>query len=56
MQLLPTGNTVEMKLQFHLNRVTGRQEFRCIVPKAVYTGKSAPENELICRPKHVQPI
>ena len=38
--------------QFHLNRGTGRQQCRCIVPKAVYT-KSAPEDGRIFRPKHV---
>jgi hypothetical protein len=30
--------------QFHLNRATGRQQCRHIVPKAVYTVKSAPED------------
>ena len=40
--------------QFHLNRGTGRQQCRCIVPKAVYIqSKSAPEDGRICRPKHV---
>jgi len=39
--------------QFHLNRGTGRQQCRCIVPKAIYTFKSAPEDGRICRPKHV---
>ena len=34
--LLPTSATVEIEL-FHLNRSTGRQQYRCIVPKAVYT-------------------
>ena len=34
--LLPTGATVEMERQFHLNRGTVRQQCRCIVPKAVY--------------------
>ena len=39
---------------FHLNRGTGRQQCRCIVPKAVYIqSKSAPEDGRICRPKHV---
>jgi hypothetical protein len=33
--LLPTGVTVEMEL----NRGSGRQQRRCIVPKAVYTVK-----------------
>ena len=28
-----------MERQFHLNRGTGRQQCRCIVPKAVYTVK-----------------
>ena len=54
--LLPTGDTVEMELTFHLNRGTGRQQCRCIVPKAVYTctvKKSAPEDGRICHPKHV---
>ena len=51
--LLPTGATVEMELTFHLNRGTGRQQCRCIVPKAVYSQKSAPEDGRICRPKHV---
>jgi hypothetical protein len=37
--LLPTSATVEMELTFHLNRGTGRQQCRCIVPKAVYTVK-----------------
>jgi hypothetical protein len=39
--------------QFHLNRVTVRQQCWFIVPKAVYTVKSAPEDGRICRPKHV---
>jgi len=26
-------------MEFHLNRGTGRQQCRCIVPKAVYTVK-----------------
>jgi hypothetical protein len=30
---------VEMELAFHLNRGTGRQQCRCIVPKAVHTVK-----------------
>ena len=30
---------VEMEREFHLNRGTGRQQCRCIVPKAVYTAK-----------------
>ena len=34
--LLPTGATVEME---HFNRGTGRQQCRCIVPKAVYIVK-----------------
>jgi len=34
--LLPTGGKVEME---HLNLVTGRQQYRPIVPKAVYTVK-----------------
>ena len=45
--LLPTGATVEMELAFHLNRGTGRQQCLCIVPKAVYKSKSAPEDGLI---------
>jgi len=28
-----------MERQFHLNRGTGRQQCRCIVPKAVYMVK-----------------
>ena len=32
---------------------TGRQQFRCIVPKAVCKSKSAPEDGRICRPKRV---
>jgi hypothetical protein len=28
--LLPTGDTVEMELQFHLNRVTGRKHVELI--------------------------
>jgi hypothetical protein len=39
--------------QFHLNRVTSQQQCWCIVPKAVYTVKSDPEDRRICRPKHV---
>ena len=34
----------------------GRQQYRCIIPKAVYTVKSAPEDGRICRPKHVELI
>jgi hypothetical protein len=61
--LPPTGDAVKMEFRsistvctrtlFHLNRVTGRQQCRCIVPKAVDTVKSAPEDGRICRPKHV---
>ena len=52
--LMPTGATVEMERQFHLNRGTGRRQCQCIVPKAVYTvKKSAPEDGRNCRPKHV---
>jgi hypothetical protein len=40
-------------VHFHLNSVTGRQQCRCIVPKAVYTVKGSPEDGRICRPKHV---
>ena len=36
--------------------VTGWQQYRCIVPKAVYTAKSAPEDGRVCRPKHVEQI
>ena len=39
--------------KLHLNRDTGRQHCRCIVPKAVYKSKSAPEDGRICRPKYV---
>jgi hypothetical protein len=34
----------------------GRQQYRCFVPKAVYTVKSAPEDGRVCRPKHVELI
>ena len=52
--LLLTGATVEMELEFHLNRGTGRQQCRCNVSKAKYTvKKSAPEDGKICRPEHV---
>ena len=34
--LLPTSVTFEMELTFHLKSGTGRQQCRCIVPKAVY--------------------
>jgi hypothetical protein len=54
--LLPTSNAFEMYLESHLNGVTGRQQCLCIVPKAVYTVKSVPEDVRICRPKHVGPI
>ena len=38
----------------YLNRGTGRQQCRWIVPKAVYTViKNVPEDGRICRPKHV---
>jgi len=38
-------------------RVTGRQQYRCIVPKAVYTvKKSASEDGRVCRPKHAELI
>jgi hypothetical protein len=46
--LLPTGDTAEMELV--------RQQYRCIVPKAVYAVKNAPEDGRICRPKHAGPI
>jgi hypothetical protein len=49
-QLL-TGDTVEMEL--HLNHVSGWQQFWCIVPKTVYTIKSASEDGLICHPEQV---
>ena len=39
--------------KFHLHHGTGQQQCRCVVPKAVYTEKSAPEDGRICRPKHV---
>ena len=29
----------EQSMEFHLNRDTGRQQRRCIVPKAIYTVK-----------------
>ena len=51
--LLQTGATVEMELTFHLNRATGRQKCRCIVPKAVHTVENIPEDGRICRPNHV---
>ena len=35
------------------HRSTGRQQCRCIGPKAVIQPKSAPEDGRICRPKHV---
>ena len=38
--LLPTGATVEMEHQFHLNRGAGQQQCRFIVPKAVYMVKN----------------
>jgi len=34
----------------------GRQQYRCIVPKAVHTVESAPEDGRVCRPKHVEQI
>ena len=37
--LLPTGATVEMECQFHLNRGTSRTQCRCIVTRVVYTVK-----------------
>ena len=40
-----------MERQFHLNRCTGRQQCRCIVPKAVNTVKSAPEDGLNLSPE-----
>ena len=40
--------------KLHLNLVTGRQQYRCIVPKAVYTIKSAPEDGRVCCPKLVK--
>ena len=50
--LLPNFATVEVEL-FHLNRGTGRQQCRYILPKAVYTVKNSPEDGRICRPKYV---
>jgi hypothetical protein len=38
--LLPIGATVETELEFHLNCGTGRQQRRCILPKAVHTVKN----------------
>ena len=38
--LLPTGVTVEMERQFHLNRGAGQQQCRCIVPNAIYKVKN----------------
>jgi len=35
---------------------TGRQQYRRIVPKAVYTVKSTPEDGRVCHPKHIQQI
>jgi hypothetical protein len=49
-------DSMELRLnsmEFHLNRVIGRQQCRCIVRKAVYTVKSAPEDGRICCPNHV---
>jgi len=43
--LLPTGD-----------KVTGRQQYRCIVPKLYIQSKGALEDGRICRPKHVQQI
>ena len=41
---------------FHLNLVTGRQQYRCIIPKLYIQSKSAPEDGRVCRPKHVEQI
>jgi hypothetical protein len=41
-------------LELHLNLVTGQQQYRCIVPKAVYIVKSAPEDGRVCCPKLVK--
>ena len=37
-------------------KVTGQRQYRCVVPKAVYTVKSAPEDGRVCRPKNVEQI
>jgi len=50
--LLSTGDKVEMELKL----ATGRQQYRYIVPKGVYTVKNAPEDGGVCRPKHEQLI
>jgi len=34
--LIEFTSLVEIELKFHLNRGTGRQQCRCIVPKVVY--------------------
>jgi len=41
--------------RFHLNPVTHRQQYRCIVPK-LYMVKSTIEDGRVCCPKHVQQI
>jgi len=41
---------------FWYNISAGRQQHRRIVPKVVYTVKSAPEDGRVCRPKHVEEI
>jgi len=40
----------------HLNLLTGRQLYRCIVPKSYIQSKSAPEDGRACCPKHVVKI
>jgi len=41
---------------FWYDIAAGRQQDRCIVPKIVYTVKSAPEDGRVCRSKHVEKI
>jgi len=43
-------------MDFHLNLVTGRQQYRCIVPKLHRQSQSAPEDGRVCRPKRVEQI
>jgi len=48
--LLPIGDKVEMEV--HINLVTGRHEYRYILPKLYIQSKSAPENGRVCHLKH----
>ena len=51
--MLPAGSLEAEELRFH---ATVRQHCGCIIPQAVNTQSSAPEDGRVHRPKHVELI